>query len=89
MQFQDLLKQITPEIYRVMKESLELSRWPNGERITPEQRDHTLQALIAWEHDNLPEEERTGYMPVSCKSTSSSSDNEPKESEATILRFSE
>ncbi|MRI35276.1 DUF1315 domain-containing protein [Endozoicomonas sp. OPT23] len=87
MQFQDLLKQITPEIYSVMKESLELSRWPNGDKITPEQRDNTLQALIAWEHDNLPEEERIGYMPVSCKSSSKDAASEQKEPEATLLRF--
>ncbi len=88
MEFQNLLKQITPEIYRVMKESLELSRWPNGEKVTADQREHTLQALIAWEHDNLSEEERIGYMPVSCKSSSATPSSKPDESEATILRFS-
>ena len=82
MELKELLNQMTPEIYRNMKESLELSRWPNGERMSVEQRDATLQALIAWEYDNLPEEERTGYMPVSCKSA-----DKKEEPEATILRF--
>ncbi|WP_257274931.1 MULTISPECIES: YeaC family protein [unclassified Endozoicomonas] len=82
MQLKDFLARMTPEIYHNMKQSLELGRWPNGDMLTADQREGILEALIAWEHDNLPEEERIGYMPVSCKSAS-----EQDESETTILRF--
>ncbi|WP_422451492.1 DUF1315 family protein [Endozoicomonas sp. ALC066] len=82
MQLKDFLAQMTPEIYQNMKQSLELSRWPSGDKLTPDQREGILEALIAWEHDNLPEEERIGYMPVNCKSAS-----RQDESETTILRF--
>jgi uncharacterized protein YeaC (DUF1315 family) len=82
MQMKDLLEKMTPEIYQSMKQSLELSRWPNGERLTAEQRENCLQALIAWEHENLPEEERIGYMPVSCKSAPAA-----ETSDTSILRF--
>jgi uncharacterized protein YeaC (DUF1315 family) len=40
-------------------------------KLTAEQRELSLQAMIAWEIKNLPEEERTGYMgPQECASKS-------------------
>lgn len=85
MQLKDFLEQMTPEIYQNLKQSLELGRWPNGEAMTGEQRDASLQALIAWEHEHVAEEDRIGYMPVSCKSSTAPAD--PKDEEASILRF--
>ena len=82
MQLKDFLDAMTPEIYENLKESLELGRWPDGERLTNEQRDRGLQALIAWEYEHLPASERVGYMPQKCKSTQK---KEPVEE--TILRF--
>ena len=79
MQLADFLENITPEQYQNLKQSIELGRWPNGERMTPEQRDLSLQALIAYEHKHLPESERVGYMPQTCKSAAAT--------EETILRF--
>ncbi|HWV08921.1 MAG TPA: DUF1315 family protein, partial [Pseudomonas sp.] len=39
--------------------------------LTQEQKELSLQALIAWEIQNLPEEERIGYMgPQECESKS-------------------
>ncbi|MFG9883587.1 DUF1315 family protein, partial [Pseudomonas aeruginosa] len=39
--------------------------------LTQEQKELCLQAVIAWELQNLPEEERTGYMgPQHCSSHS-------------------
>jgi hypothetical protein len=43
-------------------------RW---RKLTAEQRELSLQAMIAWEIQNLPEDQRTGYMgPQECKSKS-------------------
>ena len=81
MQLQEFLSAMTPEIYQNLKQSLELGRWPNGERLTDEQRNTSLQAIIAWEYEHLPETERVGYMPQKCKSTGKG------EKEKTILRF--
>ena len=82
MQLKDFLSVMTPEIYQNLKESLELGRWPNGEPLSDEQRAYSLQALIAWEYEHLPENERTGFMPVSCQSK-----NNREETDETILRF--
>lgn len=60
--FLTAVEQITPEIYQSLKQAVELGKWENGNKLTPEQRDLCMQAMIAWENKNLPEEQRTGYM---------------------------
>lgn len=58
-----MVEAITPEIYKSFKEAVELRKWRNGVALTPEQIDTCLQAIIAYEYRNLPEHERTGYIP--------------------------
>ena len=67
--FIDMLRNITPDVYQALKLAVEIGKWPDGRKLTREQKELSLQAMIAWEQDNLPEEERTGYMgPQACKS---------------------
>lgn len=60
--FEDAIANITPEIYENLKLAVELGKWSDGRRLTPEQKELCLQAMIAWEAKNLPEDQRTGYM---------------------------
>ncbi len=62
MDFNQLITNITPEIYASLKRAVEIGRWPDGRRLTDEQRQLSLQAVIAWEAKFLPETERTGYI---------------------------
>ena len=67
--FAEMIENITPEIYQSLKLAVEIGKWPDGRKLTQEQKELSLQAMIAWEVQNLPEEERTGYMgPQACKS---------------------
>lgn len=67
--FAELLQSVTPEIYENLKTAVEIGKWPDGRKLTQEQKELCLQAMIAWEQDNLPEDQRTGYMgPQGCKS---------------------
>jgi uncharacterized protein YeaC (DUF1315 family) len=69
--FLEAIENITPEIYQSLKLAVEIGKWPDGRKLTKEQKELTLQALIAWETHNLPEEERIGYMgPQECSSKS-------------------
>ena len=72
MNFQQMISQITPEIYNNLKTAIEIGRWPDGRTVTPEQRETSLQAVIAYETQHVPEEERTGYIESKCKSKSGS-----------------
>ena len=69
--FNEMIENITPEIYQNLKLAVEIGKWPDGGKLTAEQRELSLQAMIAWEIQNLPEDERTGYMgPQECGSKS-------------------
>ena len=63
MNLQQLFNSITPEIYGNLKRAIELGKWLDGNRITAEQRELCMQAVIAYERKNLPPEEHTGYIP--------------------------
>ena len=60
--FAALLDSITPEIHAKLKDAVATGRWENGDKLTPEQVENSMQAVIAWELKNLPEEQRTGYI---------------------------
>ncbi|MCY1540264.1 hypothetical protein D9M68_758930 [compost metagenome] len=60
--FLEAIEHITPEIYRNLKLAVEIGKWPDGRKLSQEQKELTLQALIAWEIQNLPEDQRIGYM---------------------------
>ena len=62
MNYEQLIDALTPDLYRTLKQSLETGKWPDGRVLTPEQKAHTLQALIAWGEKHLPPEERVGYI---------------------------
>lgn len=67
--FAEMLRNITPEVYDRLKTAVEIGKWADARKLTREQKELCLQAMIAWELDNLPEEQRTGYMgPQNCKS---------------------
>lgn len=64
MDFQQLIDSITPEIYERLQRAVETGRWPNGETLTQEQREYSIQAVIAYDLKHKPAHERTGYIPA-------------------------
>lgn len=74
--FVEMIENITPDIYESLKLAVEIGKWADGRKLTQEQRELSLQALIAWEAQNLPEDQRIGYMgPQECASKSESVPN--------------
>lgn len=63
MNLQQLLASITPEIYQSLKRAVELGKWPDGNRLSQEQRELCMQAVIAYEHKHLPADAHTGFIP--------------------------
>ena len=57
-----MIESLSPEIYQSLKRSLELGKWPDGKPMSPEQRRHAMQAVIAWGEKHLPEDQRVGYI---------------------------
>jgi uncharacterized protein len=53
-----LVDAMTPTIYENLKTAVELGKWGDGARLSPEQVESCLQAIILYETKNLPESER-------------------------------
>ncbi len=62
MKYEDLLDQLTPELLSAFRKALETGRWPDGRPLNDEQREHCMQAVIAYEQKHLPERERVGFI---------------------------
>ena len=60
--FVNMINNIDQETYASMKTALELGKWADGNKLTQEQKELTMMAIIAWEQRNMPEEERSGYL---------------------------
>lgn len=70
MNYQDLIANLTPEIYENIKRAVELGKWPNGLALTKEQKEHCLQAIIAYDMQHTALNERVGYIYNPKKNTS-------------------
>ncbi|GGB95503.1 hypothetical protein GCM10011352_22000 [Marinobacterium zhoushanense] len=63
MNFEKMIEAMTPDVYNALKRAVELGKWPNGERLSQEQRETSLRAVIAYEHRReMPDEQRVGYI---------------------------
>jgi uncharacterized protein YeaC (DUF1315 family) len=57
-----LLATMTPEIHRALKTAVELGHWENGEKLTAQQKEHCLQAIIAYDKAFISPQERVGFI---------------------------
>lgn len=63
MTFADMIEKMSPEIYTALKSGVELGRWPNGQPLTQEQKEISMEAVLRYEaQSSIPEEERVGYI---------------------------
>lgn len=63
MTFEKMIEAMTPEVYQSLRRAVELGKWPNGMRLTQEQRETSLRAVIAYEHRHgVSEQERVGFI---------------------------
>ena len=62
MDYLKLIEDMTPEIYRSLKRSVEIGKWPDGRPVHPQQRQAALQAVIAWGTLHLPDNEQVGSI---------------------------
>ena len=62
MQKQEILNALTPQIVDKFRTAIEIGKWEDGHKLSDEQRQICLQAVMIWEHENLPIHERIGYI---------------------------
>ncbi|MFO8141797.1 MAG: DUF1315 family protein [Marinobacter sp.] len=63
MTYDELIERLDPMVYRNLKQSIELGKWPDGRAMTREQRAISLEAVIFYENKhNIPQQQRVGYL---------------------------
>ena len=62
MDYRKTIEDMPAETYERLRTALELGKWPDGRILTPEQKAHAMQAVIAWGKVHLEEGEQVGYI---------------------------
>ncbi len=57
MNFLAMIDTMSEEIYLSLKQAVELGKWANGVALTDEQKEQTMQAVIAWQAKHLDQKE--------------------------------
>lgn len=76
MEYNQLVAQLTPEIYQRLKQALELGKWPDGRVLTDAQKQSCMEAVLRYQAMHLPKEEHSGYMKDTCKSSADKQDDQ-------------
>lgn len=65
---QVLLDAMTPEVYENLQTAVALGKWQDGSRLSSEQIEHCMQAIILYEAQHVPESRRIGGHMSACES---------------------
>ena len=87
MNIEQMLSILDADIVERLKTAVEIGKWPNGVVLTAEQRQICMQAVIAWEHQNVDAKERTGYIDKGHKEEDEECDSPVPEPEFKPIRF--
>lgn len=53
MHYDDVLRAMTPEIYERMLSAVETGRWPDGQKLTDEQKENAMQLVMVYQAKRL------------------------------------
>ncbi|WP_404361696.1 YeaC family protein [Marinobacter sp.] len=63
MTYEELIERLDPAVYSSLKRGIELGKWPDGRKLSPEQRAICMEAVLFYENrHNVPKEQRVGYI---------------------------
>lgn len=62
MNYEELIQAMTPDMHQSLQRAVELGKWPDGRKLTVEQRDICMRAVIAYDYENKPADERVGFI---------------------------
>ena len=87
MNIEQMLSVLDADVVARLRTAVEIGKWANGVALTQEQRQICMQAVIAWEHQNLAETERSGYIDKGHKDEGDECDSHVPEPELKPIRF--
>ncbi|SFM14705.1 YeaC family protein [Marinobacter zhejiangensis] len=62
MTYQELIERMDPSVYRSLRQAVELGKWPDGRVLSEEQRELCMEAVLYYESQHIPEDQRVGYI---------------------------
>ena len=65
--FYAMANNLTPEVVTNMQQMVELGKDPTGKKLSPEAIQICIEALIIWESNHKPVDQRSGYIHQQCK----------------------
>ena len=86
MNVEDMLNAMNPKIHAALKRAVEIGKWPDGRKLSDEQRALCIEAVIAYDTRFVEETERVGYIDLGSKAEGELCDDTP---EASILKWAE
>ncbi|MCH8502602.1 MAG: DUF1315 family protein [Aliidiomarina sp.] len=64
MQYDDVVKAMSPEIYERMVQAVETGRWPDGQKLTPEQLENAMELVMVYQARRLHQDEHFSIGPT-------------------------
>lgn len=63
MTLQNLIQQLTPDIYQRLRQAVELGKWPDGRKLGEDQKRLCMEAILHFEQlHQVPHADRVGYI---------------------------
>lgn len=84
MEYNQLIAQLTPEVYLRLKTAIEIGKWPDGRPLSQDQKASCMEAVLRYQTMKLDAQEHSGYMSDKCASSSAST---PKESDEKVIKI--
>lgn len=53
MQIEQLINAMSPAVYEILKQGVEVGKWPNGVALTDEQREKATQAMMLYQATHM------------------------------------
>jgi len=91
MQFEELIASMNRETYDRLVTAVETGRWPDGNKLSAEQRENSLQLVMAYQARYIPSEQHMSIGPdghMRMKSKRELKQQLSEQEEQSIARFS-
>jgi uncharacterized protein YeaC (DUF1315 family) len=84
MEYNQLISQLTPDIYQRLKTAIEIGKWPDGRVLSQAQKASCMEAVLSYQSMKLDGKQHSGYMPDQCASKPSSG---PSKAEEQVIKI--
>lgn len=64
MQYDDVVKAMSPEIYERMVQAVETGRWPDGQKLTAEQLENAMELVMVYQARCLQQDDHFSIGPT-------------------------